>query len=121
MTDRHDFEQRLAASWLPETWAGVSVLLAVSGGADSVALLRAIVAVKQGGAGTIHAAHFNHRLRGLASDEDERFVVALCQSLGVSCTVGVGPEALESTGDGLEAAARQARYAFLQATAEHVG
>src|SRR6185312_11668861 len=62
----------------------------VSGGPDSVALLRALVSLKAqtGGVGRLAAAHFNHGLRGAESDRDERFVVELCGEVGVPCEVG---------------------------------
>ena len=44
MSALHPLETRLAAAWPPEAWRDVTVLLAVSGGADSVALLRAMAA-----------------------------------------------------------------------------
>ncbi|TMQ35556.1 MAG: tRNA(Ile)-lysidine synthetase, partial [Planctomycetota bacterium] len=52
------------------------VVVAVSGGPDSVALLRALVTLKAQGidSGPLTVAHFNHQLRGGESDEDERFV-----------------------------------------------
>ena len=42
----HPFETRLAASWPPEDWKDLTVLVAVSGGGDSVALLRGLAALK---------------------------------------------------------------------------
>ena len=115
-------EQQLAASWPAEQWKDVSVVVAVSGGADSVGLLRALVVLKQPGPGKLSAAHFNHRLRGEESAGDQQFVAQLCRNLGVPCAVGGGTAAtLTGGGDGLEAAARNARYAFLQATAEQIG
>jgi len=117
-----DFEQRVAASWPPHAWRDVTVLVAVSGGADSVALLRALARLKSGGAGRLLAGHFNHALRGAESDADERFVVDLCGQLGIACQVGRAPESgLETRGDGPEAAAREARYRFLQSAAEQAG
>ena len=62
-------------------WADVTVLVAVSGGCDSVALLRAMAAMKAGGAGRLCVAHLNHQLRPDA-DEDERFVVELVPPVG---------------------------------------
>lgn len=56
------------------------VLVTLSGGADSVALLRVLVDLGY----TCHAAHCNFHLRGDESNRDERFVTALCQSLGVT-------------------------------------
>lgn len=59
----HPFETRLAVLWPPDEWLDLTVLVAVSGGADSVALLRAVAALKTGGAGRLCVAHFNHKLR----------------------------------------------------------
>ena len=83
----HLLESKLAAAWPLSDWDDVTVVVAVSGGCDSVALLRAMLALKSGGAGRLWAAHLNHQLRPDA-DEDERFVVELCQRLGVTCEVG---------------------------------
>jgi tRNA(Ile)-lysidine synthase len=121
MTPYH-FERRLAAAWPPETWRDVTVLVAVSGGADSVGLLRALAALKTSGNGRLAVAHFNHRLRPEAPDE-ARFVAELAQRLGLNCEIGEGQvaEAAALQGDGLEAAARAERLAFLQAAAERLG
>lgn len=118
----HPLEIKLADSWSPSQWGSVTVVAAVSGGCDSVALLRALAAIRSGGEGRLLAAHLNHQLRTEA-DEDERFVVELCRRLGIECEVGrisVRDEA-EKQGDGIEAAARHARYRFLQAAAERFG
>ena len=72
-TPQKTFEQRLAASWPPDKWQELGVVVAVSGGADSVALLRAMAALKTGGPGRLTVAHFNHRLRGDESDADCAF------------------------------------------------
>src|SRR4030042_4743747 len=85
MTSLHSFESRLAAAWPPEEWHDVTVLLAISGGADSVALLRAMRALKAEGEGRLVAGHFNHRLRAEQSEADEAFVVDLCRRLGLPC------------------------------------
>jgi tRNA(Ile)-lysidine synthase len=128
MRPPHDFERRLAQSWPPAGWQEVGVLVAVSGGADSVALLRGLAALKTDGPGRLVAAHFDHRLRGMDSTADREFVVALCQQLGIECHVGQWDAGRSSAGrsssgypDGVEAAARAARYEFLQATAERLG
>src|SRR4051812_28028426 len=60
----HRFELSLAAGWPLERWRDLTVLVACSGGADSTALVRAMHAVKAGGAGTLVVAHYNHLLRG---------------------------------------------------------
>jgi tRNA(Ile)-lysidine synthase len=90
----------------------VTVLLAVSGGADSVALLRAAVAVRAAGIGRVCAVHVNHHLRGADSDADATFVADLCQHLAIPCEVICVEVAspARDRGDGLEAAARAARY-----------
>jgi tRNA(Ile)-lysidine synthase len=119
-------ESRFTDAWAPVSWQGVTVLLAVSGGADSVALLRVMAAVRpQGpqGAGRLAVAHLNHQWRGNESDADEAFVIDLCRQLGVPCEVGrvaLGQPA-SNVGDGLEAAARAARYQFLGQTAARLG
>ena len=59
------------------------VLVALSGGADSVALLRILLRLGY----RCHAVHCNFHLRGEESNRDERFVVSLCESLGVPCEV----------------------------------
>ena len=116
-------ESKLAIAWPSAAWHEVSVLAAVSGGADSVALLRALRAIKTGGQGRLLAAHFNHRLRGQASDGDEAFVSQLCREMEVHCETGRAlPGQLAARAeDGLEAAARRARYEFLQEAAARLG
>lgn len=123
MSQLHPFEQRLAARWPPNLWQDVTVLAAISGGADSVALLRALSSVRIPGPGRLVAAHFNHQLRGAESDADEQFVVALCERMCVDCQVGRGEVALraQDEGNGLEAAARSARYEFLTFVASKQG
>jgi tRNA(Ile)-lysidine synthase len=123
MAGPHPLESALAASWPPSEWRDVSVLVAVSGGADSVALLRAMHALKTGGEGRLLAAHLNHGLRGPEADADQAFVADLCAKLGVPCHVGrTDVEKLAAErGNGLEEAAREARYQFLTRTAAESG
>ncbi len=122
MSALHSFEQQLATAWPFADWRDLSVVLAVSGGADSVALLRAMHALKTSGPGRLTVAHFNHRLRGDESEADERFVTRLCQRIGLECVVGyAGATELQTVGDGLEAAAREIRYRSLQQSAEQAG
>lgn len=91
---------------------GDTVVCAVSGGADSMALLWAMYLLKEKLRIDLQAAHFNHNLRGEESNRDEAFVTNFCRSHGIVCHVG---SAQVKTGPkGLEAAARNARYAFLQ-------
>ena len=116
------FEAKLLVAWPSESWKDVTLLVAVSGGADSVALLRGLLRVQASGAGGITAAHLHHGLRGAEADADQQFVVDLCQRLGIACRVGSACGATLAAGrDGLEAAARQARYEFLRSAAEEAG
>ena len=73
--------EQVKAAWSFERWAGFNVLVAVSGGADSVALLRALVSIKKeygsDSTGALVVAHFNHRMRGAESNQDAEFVSQL--------------------------------------------
>ncbi|MGH7823074.1 MAG: tRNA lysidine(34) synthetase TilS, partial [Candidatus Binatia bacterium] len=86
-----------------------SVLVAVSGGPDSVALLAALAALGRS-RWRIAAGHVNHRLRGRRSNEDQRFVERVGRRLGVPVLVGDGGIA---PGANLEERARERRYEFL--------
>ena len=92
--------------------SGDTVICAVSGGADSVALLFAFYLLKDKLQIRLEAAHFNHHLRGAESDSDEAFVKDLCQRYDVPLHLGGGQ--VTAGEKGLEAAARDARYSFLQ-------
>ena len=92
--------------------SGETVICAVSGGADSMALLWALYLLKEEWNLTLSAAHFNHRLRGEESDRDEAFVREFCEGYGIPLHLGSGE--IHPGKKGLEAAARDARYAFLR-------
>ncbi len=101
---------------------GQCVLCALSGGADSIALLRALLAVAQQMQWRIQACHINHMLRGEEAMRDEMFVRTQCDELGVPLTVkkqDVKAYALEHK-MGTEEAARQVRYALLQECAADI-
>lgn len=93
--------------------------VAVSGGADSVALLHALVRLRAWlGAKPpygLAAAHFHHGIRGAEADADAAFVAELCGPLGVPLRVGRGdvPAEAARTGESPEMAARRLRHAFL--------
>lgn len=91
---------------------GDHVICAVSGGADSVALLFGMYLLAPKLNITLEAAHFNHCLRGRESDEDAEFVRQLCDRYLIPVHMGQGR--VTAGKKGLEAAARDARYAFLQ-------
>lgn len=95
--------------------AGSRVLVGVSGGMDSVALLHALCALRGKLGIELEAAHFNHGIRG-ESAEEAQFVTALCRSLDVRLSVGCAavPELSRQQGVSLEVAARQARHGFFR-------
>ncbi|WP_459554576.1 tRNA lysidine(34) synthetase [Lacunimicrobium album] len=93
------------------------VLLAVSGGADSIALLRTAVELRQEKQIHLEVAHFQHHLRGQASLDDQSFVEQLCKTLSIPCHVGEADWTQEKPS---EASARHQRYAFLVATANQL-
>ena len=103
--------------------AGDHVLAAVSGGADSVALLVLLDEVRERLSLTVSCAHMEHGIRGEASLADMRFVQALCDRLGIPCFAGRAdvPAYAKEHGLGLEDAARTLRHAYLKRTAEAVG
>ncbi len=122
MPPMHSFEQKLASAWPAENWRDVTVLLAVSGGADSVALLRAFKALRAGGTGGLFVAHFNHHLRGQQSDADQQFVAGLCETLQLESVIGHAPPLPSPARDSVpEATSRAARYEFLRQVAERRG
>ena len=91
---------------------GDRVICALSGGADSVALTYSFFLLKEKLGITLEAAHFNHHLRGAESDRDQQFVVDFCDRYDIPLHLG---QAQVTPGPkGLEAAAREARYAFLR-------
>ncbi|MBR5529518.1 MAG: tRNA lysidine(34) synthetase TilS [Oscillospiraceae bacterium] len=92
--------------------AGDRIICAVSGGADSMALLWGMYLLQTKLDITLEAAHFNHHLRGAESDRDEAFVKDFCQGYGIP--LHLGGTCVTAGKKGLEAAARDARYAFLQ-------
>lgn len=91
---------------------GDRVIAAVSGGADSIALLFALYLLREEWDITLEAAHFNHHLRGEESNRDARFVADFCARYGIP--LHLGEEKVIAGEKGLEAAAREARYRFLR-------
>ncbi len=104
------------------------VVVAVSGGADSMALLHFLLswARDQGAPRAVVAAHVNHRLRGGASDEDASFVAAEASAWGaeveiVDAEIPAPARGRAAMGAAIEAEARRARYAALAAVAARHG
>jgi tRNA(Ile)-lysidine synthase len=119
---RRPFEQSalrhlMASGMLP---AGNRVAVGVSGGADSVALLRLLHAIRDDLGIVIVAAHFDHSLRGAESDEDASFVARLARDLGLSLLREKRDVALEAARNGwnLEDAGRRLRSAFFDRLVE---
>lgn len=95
---------------------GDKVLIALSGGADSVALLHILISLKEEFNVALYAAHFNHGIRGEEADRDESFCKALCEEMGVpffSHGADV-PSVAESLGESVELCGRRMRYEYLQ-------
>ncbi len=109
--------RKLAASWPVEAWRDVTVLVAISGGADSVALTRGLHALRGTGPGTLVLAHYNHRQRGNESDADERFVAELAAQLDCLLVAARADSEVAQSEDSL----RRARYAFLTQAASESG
>lgn len=119
------FACRLLAEWkrraLPVKEA--RVIVAVSGGADSVALLLALDELLKAGrlALQMTIAHLDHGLRGSASEEDARWVEALADERGLAFELGRAAVKERAERDNLEQAARRARYEFLAEVAKKYG
>lgn len=108
--------QRVASKFPLEAWGGHGILLAVSGGADSVALLRLFCEFRDSYGPKslrIAVAHVNHALRGAESDADAEFVRELSEWLSVPYF----ETRLNSNSGWSEDEARKGRYEFLEKTA----
>ena len=97
-----------------------TVTVALSGGADSMALLYALFSLKEKLGITVKAAHLNHLIRGDEALRDEEFVKAACKKLGVELTVKREdvPAYATELGISTELAARVLRYKFLEGVAD---
>ncbi len=117
----HKFVRDLITEWrkLGLPFADETMIVAVSGGADSLSLLLALDDLRTLKKLRLRlvAAHFNHRLRGHESDADEEFVKHLAAEKGLELAIGHGPIATKGN---TEQNARDARYDFLTRTAENL-
>jgi len=126
------FEQ----AWPTEHWIDLPIVLAVSGGSDSVALLLALSELRgrflkanqsasdpTSPKGILIAGHFHHGLRGSDADRDAAFVQSLCEQRGVACEVGEidAEDRKKAPGEGWESTLRKKRYDFLTQLAERYG
>lgn len=119
----NQFPRLLLVEWrkLKLPFADETVIVAVSGGADSTALLLGLDELKNAGklAIRICVAHLDHRLRK-TSGKDAVWVKELAAKLGYECVIGRSKveETARAKADNLEQAAREARYQFLERTAK---
>ena len=102
---------------------GDRIAVGVSGGADSVALLRFLAALRPQFGWDLVVCHIHHGLRGAEADRDECFVRALADQLGLPCAVSRIDAAALALRDhiSVEEAGRTARYAFFAQTAGEGG
>ncbi len=125
MNPAQAIEQALLKHWPPQQWGECASVVAVSGGADSVALAWAVHHLAQAQVPhalqqqRIHLAHFNHHWRPSA-EEDEQFVRQLAKQLGLPVHVGHAPKEKASLRRS-EAEARARRYEFLTQLAGRLG
>ncbi len=102
---------------------GARVVVGVSGGPDSVALLHVLRRLSDPLNLTLHVAHLHHGIRDMDADADAEFVAALAAAWGLPCTIeriDVPVIAAEQK-IALEEAARRARYTFLHRVAQQTG
>jgi tRNA(Ile)-lysidine synthase len=103
--------------------SGRKLVLAVSGGADSVCLLHILVKLQEKLKVKLHIAHLNHHLRGAESEADAKYVSDLARQLGIPATIE-GREVKNYQAEhhlSLEEAAREVRYGFLAEVAKTIG
>ncbi len=103
---------------------GDRVLVSVSGGPDSVALLSVLIQVSEKWSLNLNVMHFNHGLRGKESEEDEVFVTRLCHELGIPCCVkklNLKPSTSLTQPSSLQELARNRRYEILTRMALEIG
>ena len=119
----NQFARLLLVEWrkLRLPVANETIVVGVSGGADSTALLLALHELKSASKLFVNicVAHLDHKLRK-TSGQDARWVAELAAKLGYDCVTGRAKVAdlARANNDNLEQAARQARYAFLERTAK---
>ncbi len=102
---------------------GDKVLVALSGGADSVCLLHVLCSLKEELSIIVAAAHLNHMIRGREADSDEAYAAELCTNLGIpfyATRVNISSVAKEQ-GISEELAGRQERYAFFKRLSKSYG
>ena len=101
---------------------GATVVAAVSGGSDSMAMLFILNSIKAEYGISLIAAHVNHGIRGDSAERDELFVKEKCSEMGVECRVlrADVPSEAKKSGLGLEECGRKIRYEFFNSLGENV-
>ena len=117
------FEREVRTALETARLTGMRLVVAVSGGPDSLAMLYALHRLQDELGLTLHAAHLDHRLRGVDSAADADFVAKTCAKLDIDCTVeSEDVSAFQREHRlSLEEAAREVRYRFLAHVVEQVG
>jgi len=102
---------------------GDKLVVAVSGGADSVCLFHILARQREELGVELHVAHLNHQLRGAESDSDARYVSDLSHKLGIPTTIESRDVATcrDQKAGSLEETAREVRYSFLAEVAARIG
>lgn len=102
---------------------GDAVVLAVSGGVDSMAMLHLLFHLRTRYHTSLHVAHLNHDLRGIESAEAANFVQRQCEAhrIPVTITKADGKRLRDRRRGSLQAAARELRYRFLERVADEQG
>lgn len=95
---------------------GMHICVCLSGGADSCALLHALLQLQESKSFYLTACHFNHQIRPNESDRDEQFCINLCQSYGVPLFVGTSdiPSLHAHSHQSMEEFARNTRYEWFE-------
>ena len=102
------------------TGNNTKLIIAVSGGPNSVSLLHCLWKLSQQLNLSLHAAHLNHMLRGIEAEKDSQFVIQLCRTLRIPYTIGkIDVEEYRTNRliSSIEEAARESRYQFLSEVA----
>jgi len=98
---------------------GDRVLIGVSGGPDSMALLHILNKLQKEYNLELFVAHLNHGLRGSESDRDEKFVKEACKKMGINFfSKKISPRDLHASGVSLEESARKVRYEYFEELAK---
>jgi tRNA(Ile)-lysidine synthase len=100
---------------------GEKVMVGVSGGPDSTALLHALHHLKNHLQISLAVAHYNHGLRGDAANRDAHFVQEQAENLGLAVTIGTDEGSLARKRGNLEERARIRRYEFFSRAAQETG